>query len=1269
MHVRRLLDGGAVCLRRVLAIALLCLAARAQSITSVAPAEGTIGTTLVITGSGFGTAKPKAWLSQPGVKAKTPLKVQSFGDGEVTALLTKGKPGTYDVSLQPKGKGATAAVSAGAFALRAPEPLAVDPACATPLATVTLSGRFFGPKKGSAKVGGLKAKVLAWLPAAAPDDDDAVQIALPKKLPDGTWHVQLKTKVASVTSDVLVSQTAAGDCAPGVTSRPDDLWPPTPAFPDAALVTLTPLGGGLCAVAGAPGSVGAGLPVYVASPNSANDAFTTAAPDGSFSAQLIAPPASWVIVKHDPTGGSWLFDDPNDLIKTPTNAAPGILVQVPFTDPPGAGEPFSVAGSTFPARVDFVLAGHQTVTANSVALSGTLTVFSPQDQTGNAPVFSVLLHRLADAQGHPRCKANQLYSTLLTPTGLPIEHWEGPPLAADALTAGPLAAAGAGTWQAPFSATLPLPPGLPDGTYAPWLSTFGVALDGALPGERRETNHFTTNHELSFAPFTVGAPQPPRLALTLLTDVPSADGSRGVVAQQDAAGFGLTNRIATQAGTFIVPRSSRADGSPLVYSLEPFAPMVSQGERRMPDVPTHDFLFPSGSLAVTVTRPDAGQDVLGPQPFRCGRTRSPTSSTGVLLDNGGGNLDGVLQISTNTHAFDYAFPAYGDYLIDVVASIDDVHGNSYAGGGTYAVTVAEPLDIEPGILPMTPLTVGDSLAPALQLLPGVPADVTVHATLMPDSDAGQAIELVAQGTADRFGVFAPGGAPLTVTAPGELLVETTARWLDGDGVLWAGATRWGQVVASAGGTLVAHGRRGIDDEATGQAQDWYTTALFPSDAHAQLPYHSGDTLWQGESEAARIQITVEDTGGAVQAAMQDWVDAGKYASIGDHSDPPPSFAQRAAAGELPLCFATAGGENAAEDPEDVVAAGYWYAGIERPGERVREMLSDDDNGTAYWRYGELYGLQPGLGVQGDLPGDFKFQFGGAVFRDDVHGLRAYAGYASLWLHLPEAQPARTDVWPPFFTGHDAPFGGALLEFRGQPIDGFVVPLAPRPGAVLETGQTLSFSAQIAPPLPSAIDVQIAGPGGFAAAIAGRADAVGFFHDPAQSFVLAAPGRYHFTVTATLDAATSGGPAPDPPPIGSVLGAVDGGFDVYVVDPSAPALPALLPPWSVVQGSGPVELRLTIPPVAAVNGGTLHYTIATPGWLLQSGAVAFANGQATITYAPGALAADFPNLDLQGRAAFTPGLADTVWIGALLEADDGGSYAASFTLQGADLFAR
>src|SRR5207237_10187177 len=102
-----------------------------------------------------------------------------------------------------------------------------------------------------------------------------------------------------------------------------------------------------------------------------------------------------------------------------------------------------------------------------------------------------------------------------------------------------------------------------------------------------------------------------------------------------------------------------------------------------------------------------------------------------------------------------------------------------------------------------------------------------------------------------------------------------------------------------------------------------------------------------------------------------------------------------------------------------------------------EFSSGGDNGTADWRSGELYGLQPGLGVGGDLPGDFKFQFGGAVYRDAVHAVQGYGIYASLWMHLPDDESDETYVFPPFEGANGGPFDGPLLTLQGQSIDAFV----------------------------------------------------------------------------------------------------------------------------------------------------------------------------------------------------------------------------------------
>jgi hypothetical protein len=1050
-------------------------------------------------------------------------------------------------------------------------------------------------------------------------------------------------------------------------TRDDDFYAPAIAAPDFSKITLTPQGDGTTHVQGAAGAVPGPFPVYVASPNSANHAFTTAAADGSFAADVIAPPGAWVLVKYDPTGGAWIDPANMDPLGAPINSALGAWHQVPFSPPAGVGVPFVVAGSAFESRVDWSLAGRMAVASNTVTLTGTLTVYAATSQVGQTPTFSIVLHRLNNASGAPRLKTNQFFSTILTPTGLPIEHFDGPPVAADGISSAALAQTGTNVYTGAVSKVFNLPGGLPAGTYALALSTFGTGLTGPLPGPRREVNPFVTNHEIYLPPFQMGSPAAPRLVWTLLTDVYSADGSRGTIAAEDAAGFELTDRLAVQTSRFIVPRLSKKTGQPLVYRLEPYVPMVCEGERRLANVPTHAFAFPSGSLSATITRPDGAVVTLGPAPFTSAHSRTPASSAGALLDNGGGHLGDVMQLSTDSGIFDYQFPQYGDYRIVLAGSIADVYGNTFTGGGTYSVTVAEPLDLEPAVLPMTPFVVGNALDPALTVLPGVPADVTVEAKLLVDSNPAETVDYHAAGTANRFGYFAPapGTAPFVMTGPGELLVTTVARYTDASGTLWMGATRWGQVVAPVGSPLVAHGRRETDGTPAASVHQWFQTSLVGS-THAQLPWATGDILWQGDQEAARVQITAQDTGGAIQAAIADWVGQNNYFSPGDEASPTPTFNERTALGEVPLGFSTSTGANPPEEPADIVSRGYWYGGIERPGERVREIVSDDNNGTTYWRFAELYGLQPGMGFDGDLPGDFKFQFGGVVYRDSVHAVSGYGIYGSLWSHLIDADDqAETYVFPPFEGANGGPSNGPILRINGAAIDGFVVPLGVRPGSVLETGKVFSFSAQLAPTLPAAVSAVVTGPAGFSRTVAGRANPVGYFYDPSQDFVTPAPGVYHVAVTATFDAATSAGPMSPPYPTGSVLGAVAGGFDVYVVAADTPSLPPGQPTWSVVAGVAPVTLTVWAP--HALQTGTVHYTIAMPGVLLAAGTAPLTNGRASITYDPATLHQTFPNLDVDGRTGAGAGLADTVWVGFALEGSTGTTlYADHVTLQGVDL---
>ena len=67
--------------------------------------------------------------------------------------------------------------------------------------------------------------------------------------------------------------------------------------------------------------------------------------------------------------------------------------------------------------------------------------------------------------------------------------------------------------------------------------------------------------------------------------------------------------------------------------------------------------------------------------------------------------------------------------------------------------------------------------------------------------------------------------------------------------------------------------------------------------------------------------------------------------------------------------------------------GYWYGSSERPDVHVREIISEDGMGTAYWRFNDTYGYQIGEPADGDQPGDMKWEFGGVVLEKEKKEMR------------------------------------------------------------------------------------------------------------------------------------------------------------------------------------------------------------------------------------------------------------------------------------------
>src|SRR5262245_8617749 len=328
----------------------------------------------------------------------------------------------------------------------------------------------------------------------------------------------------------------------------------------------------------------------------------------------------------------------------------------------------------------------------------------------------------------------------------------------------------------------------------------GLIITSGLPTGGNQLNIFPSGEgEGNMGPAAlplvrIGAPVPNHLIWALgLNDF--SNGTRGAIALEDRGKFQFASHVKTNTDQFIVPTRDERTGKTLTYHLEPFLPMISSSRGRIAGVPQITFKFPSGNLNVTIIRPGGAREDLGTDPFVQAKTRTPTTIGGSPISAASQHVTDVYELTTLNRRFDYAFTQYGTYRVLMSGTIEDIYGNVYDGGGTYEVIVARALSIDTGVVAGTPFEVGDVFSPAVHVFPGVPADVEIRFSLLPNADPSQAIERHIQGRANRFGYFEPALAnPIPLAKPGEYRVDVTVTYTDDQGVVWKGSVTWGSIV-------------------------------------------------------------------------------------------------------------------------------------------------------------------------------------------------------------------------------------------------------------------------------------------------------------------------------------------------------------------------------------------------------------------------------------------------------------------------------------------
>jgi hypothetical protein len=976
---------------------------------------------------------------------------------------------------------------------------------------------------------------------------------------------------------------------------------------------------------------------------------TVSESDGSFTLPMFAPPGSYLQIKHDPTGKFLphmnLGAGGNDQFEVVAGTT--IYVQ-PRGDPSltistGAAlrsqqgdlryRAWALVGAPDPGRIWIrgSLTQNDWQPGGTISAEGTL-VFYSADLTESTDLSAirmtgpVMLEKIINSTGQQLQEPNQSFmSSILTPTGFPIERYGWGSFVGNWTASRPRRVA-AGRVEFDWALTSRLPNDLATGIYRLQLALWNIAGPSTAG---YHLNIFPSpegvegNLGAALPVVRVGQPAANRLIWALgLNDF--SNGSRGAIAAEDRDRFRFASHVKTNTEQFIVPMRDARTGKTISYRLEPFLPVVGHSKGRIGAIPQIPFKFPSGNLNVTVIRPDGVREDLGSAPFLQDMSRTPTTPGGSPISAASQHVTDLYELTTLDRRFEYTFTQYGSYRVIMRGTIEDIYGTKFEGGGTYEVTIARTLSIDTGAVPGTPFEVGDVYSPVVHVLPGIPAHVDIAFRLLPNSDPEKAIVRHIRGRANRFGYFDPKiNEPIQLTAPGEYRVDITAEYTDDQGTLWKGAVTWGSIVETPNSPLVTHGRRGFDLSDRIQ-QQWFRVRYARTGGdHVMYPFHTGDVMWMEKNDnAADVpKISLQDSQGSLAARVRGL----------RSSDPleAPSLEERIAVGEIPLFSTTSSRVGPSFDPSAISQWGYYYAFAERPGIHVREFISEDFNIDGYWRFKDDYNMQVGNGIGGDLPNDFKFQFGGAVYRSPADNFYYYGAYASLFVLLPLDDSVGGRVFPPFQGSGGGPSGGPIMRLKGKDIDIFFHPTGIRPGSILELGDMASFSGHVAPTLPSQVRIAITSPSGRIRRISGQADKIGYFYSPASDFVVDESGPYRVAVSVFHDGATSAGNVTAPYPTGDVLGSTDGQFDFYVVSAADPQ-PALSIPRESFRRPALEKITVSAAPATPLSNTQLRYTAVMPGFILEEGTAS----NLTYTYDAAALHLNFPNLDLSDADGFT-----------------------------------
>ena len=557
---------------------------------------------------------------------------------------------------------------------------------------------------------------------------------------------------------------------------------------------------------------------------------------GSFTAQVKAGPGATIAIDVQPQSG---------CTAQRVEGSATALVRVPDGVPAGApNTAFRVSGydaeAVGPPGQGFAWIAQGELTGGAPFVQFQL----PEGPPRQCELPRLYVYRLFDAQGAYVSQVNvNVHGPVTTPTGLPIETDQGyryywslatPSPAQQCLAPG--ARYDLRDWTA----------GLDPGWYRARLVFYQRGGDGTPfvqfddgnmaedPQSAFVEQVVEADHGLGYLPLVqLGNAAAPRLPATLLNDAVSwaSGGVRGVVAKEDQGRFALGSRVTAPAPFIASPRDPLS-GRRVKYLLEPFLPTLAYTgfDYVLPQAPLIPLDPGGGKLSVTLTTPDGKSQALAQDAPITQAFFSGSSNLGYQTQTTFHGPGRTLGLTTGLPSLLVDFTQYGTHTVALSGSVRSIWGQELQLGGTYEITVAEPLELQLGTLQGTPLAVGEELSPVVVVKPGVAADVQVAVDHYVDGDPAKKQAFTTSGKADRWGYFVAKEA-WRPTAHGEYALRVTATYKDpADGTLWMGIRAAASIVATPSSPLIAHGERNsaLSQEIThdGILRTWFFTRTF-----------------------------------------------------------------------------------------------------------------------------------------------------------------------------------------------------------------------------------------------------------------------------------------------------------------------------------------------------------------------------------------------------------------------------------------------------------